>query len=86
MPEVTVFWGAPMPGDLDPEKAPARLADTRLILVEGRADPHRNPRAREAERERLHRWGVTPEWMEHPGGHQIDPELLAVLSREARKG
>lgn len=77
MPETTVLWGAPIPTDLDGTRARERLADTRLVLVEGRTDPHRNASAREAESERLEGWGITPERWEHPGGHRIDADLLA---------
>lgn len=79
MPETTVLWGAPLPADLDPERAADRLAQTRLVLVEGRADPHKNPAARAAERERLLEWGVRAEWIEHAGGHRIDPSVFDRL-------
>ena len=79
MPHTTVLWGAPLPADLDPVRAAERFALTRLVLVEGRTDPHRSPSARAEERERLLGWGITPEWIEHPGAHRIDPSVFARL-------
>jgi predicted esterase len=79
MPHTTVLWGAGLPGDLDAVRAADRLAQTRLILVDGRTDPHRNAEARAAERDRLHDWGLSPEWLEHPGGHRIEPSVFAQL-------
>ena len=79
MPRTTVFWGAPLPEDLDPARAAERLATTRLVLVEGRTDPHRSAAAGAAERTRLQGWGLSPEWLEHPGGHRIDPSVFAEI-------
>lgn len=79
-PHTTVLWGAPLPDDLEEEKAPRRLGGTRLVRVHGAADRHDGEAARARDAERLAGWGLSTQVLEHPGGHRIDPDLLGGLS------
>lgn len=74
-----VLWGAYLPPDLEREAASRRLDALDLVLVEGEDDPHADPERRRRQDERLEAWGVVPRRFEHPGGHELDADLLASL-------
>lgn len=84
-PRTTVLWGAGLPGDLDAERAPDRLSETRLVLVDGATDRHRPPAGRQRDLDVLSEWGVEAEALEHPGGHRIDPTLFDRITGLAPK-
>jgi predicted esterase len=64
---------------VDPVRARARLASTRVVFVQGRTDPYRSTEGDRAATARLAAWGVEPRFVEHPGGHRIDPDWLERL-------
>lgn len=74
-----VLWGAYLPPDLEPDVAARRLRELDLVLVEGEEDPHADPELRRDQDERLEAWDVAARRFTHPGGHELDPELLASL-------
>jgi predicted esterase len=78
-PDALVLWGAGPPADVDADRARARLASTRVVPVQGRTDPHRSAEGDRAAAQRLAEWGVAAEWVEHPGGHRIESDLLERL-------
>ncbi len=77
--EQVVLWGSDLPADLDAERAAPRLSATDLVLVEGARDEYRSESLRREQEARLREWGVTPRRLEHPGGHELDQDLLAAL-------
>lgn len=79
-----VLWGAYLPGDLEPDPARERLREMDLILVHGARDRHTDGERERAETERLAAWKVSPDRMEHPGGHEIHAELLLEMARRVR--
>lgn len=79
-PHTVVLWGAPLPDDLDEERASRRLGGTRLVRVHGATDSHHGAAARAGDAERLAGWGLSAQVLEHPGGHRIDPDFLGGLS------
>lgn len=81
-PDQLVLWGAHLPPDLPPERAPDRLSGLDLVLVEGREDPARDQGRRRDDDERLRGWGVAFRRLEHPGGHRLDTELLSSIAAE----
>lgn len=84
-PDQLVLWGSHLPPDLDPERAGPRLAELDLVLVDGRTDPFLDDVVRQRDDDTLARWGVPYRRLEHPGGHEIDPELLKRLSRKTER-
>lgn len=78
--ERLVLWGAYLPPDLDPGPAARRLGRLDLVLVEGEEDPHADPELRRRQDERLETWGLSPRRMSHPGGHELDPGVLASIA------
>lgn len=70
-----VFWGDVMPGDL-PSAAAERLAALRCVCVRGAGDTHLTDELLAADARRWAAWGVEPEVVEHPGGHDLEAEAL----------
>lgn len=84
-PRGVVFWGDVVPGDL-PDEAGERFAATRCVQVRGRGDTHLTPELLEADDRRWAGWGVTPEIVEHPGGHEVEAETLGRVVRALERG
>lgn len=80
-PERTVLWGAYLPHDLDAERARARLGDTRMVFVQGRADPFRREDLEREHEERVQGLGLEAETRWCEGGHELDDEVLEELIR-----
>lgn len=79
-PSRLVLWGAYLPPDLDMARAIGALADVDLVLVRGRADPTVEDLLHEEQGRRLERHGIVFRSLEHPGGHEIDEEVLLELA------
>jgi predicted esterase len=77
-PARLVLWGAGFPGDLPPGAAEA-LQGVEIILVRGEDDGLRQPREEEREEAWLEGSGLPCSILTHPGGHEIDPGILAEL-------
>lgn len=78
-----VLWGGGLPPDLDRGAAPAALAETRAILVNGRGDPYVTPDAVERDAETLRGLGVHCDVRWFDGGHHLKSDLLAALASES---
>lgn len=78
-PARLVLWGAGLPGDLPPGAHQA-LRGVEIVLVRGEGDTLRQPGEEEREEAWLREAGLPYSVRTHPGGHEIDPELLAELS------
>lgn len=74
-----VLWGAYPPDDLDVERGPGRLADTDLVLVRGATDPFVSKEGHQRQEGRLKTLAIPFRSLEHPGGHDLDPNLLREL-------
>lgn len=83
-PVRTVLWGADLPEDLDPERAAAALGATDLVLVQGRADPHRRVAVEAKQDEKFRAMGLRPRRVDHEGGHDLDRAVLEPLLRIRR--
>lgn len=79
-PRRLILWGAGLPRDLDPAEGRRRLGSLEVVLVRGEDDPNRDRDAERAEEARIEAWGVRPRIRGHPGGHDIDPDLLSRLA------
>lgn len=75
-----VFWGDVMPDDLPADAGP-RFARMRCVAVRGEGDRHLTPARLDADTRRWRAWGVSPERVVHPGGHDLEPEALARVMR-----
>ena len=76
----TVLWGGYPPPDLDPDRGPARLAATDLVLVRGLTDRHVSEESHGRQERRLDELGIPFRTLTHQGGHELDPDLLVKLS------
>ncbi len=76
-----VLWGAYLPDDLDMDAAASRLAGVDLILVRGLSDPTVNDSGHARQEERLDEAGIGHRTLTHPGGHDIDPDLLLGIAK-----
>lgn len=75
-----VCWGAYPPDDLDLDRGLARLAATDLVLVRGLSDPYVSDAAHQHQEARLAEMGVPFRTLTHPGGHDLDGDLLRELA------
>lgn len=79
-PEALILWGAYPPRDLDAALTREKLSSTRLVLVRGTADRYTSEE-RQAEQEAwLTQEGIPFQAFTHPGGHEIDRDLLDTLA------
>jgi predicted esterase len=78
-PTRLVLWGAGFPGDLPPGAAET-LQDVEILLVRGDGDGLRQTREEEREEAWLGDAGLPYSVLTHPGGHEIEPGVLARLS------
>jgi predicted esterase len=76
-----ICWGAYPPDDLDGERGPSRLTDTDMVLVRGAADPFVSEEGHQRQEDRLTTMAIPFRTLEHPGGHDLDPDLLRELAR-----
>lgn len=69
-------------GSTRPYKNPpsSNLTDKRVWLANGDRDPYAPVAVSEQWVEQLRALGVEVDWLRHPGGHQISPDHLAVIS------
>lgn len=74
--------GAVLFGSTRPYKNPPRsnLTDKRVWLANGDRDPYAPVSVSEQWVEQLREFGAEVNWLRHPGGHQISPDHLAVIS------
>ncbi len=84
-PHRLVLWGAYLPEDLPSERAAERLGGTRLVLVQGRDDEHREPELEARHRARLGELGLDADTVWHDGGHALEPGVLRrVMAFDAK--
>jgi predicted esterase len=77
-----ILWGGDVPPDLDREAASRRLADTRILLVNGTADPY-VPRERvQSDARALTQIGLQPELVWFEGGHHLSSTILDRFARD----
>lgn len=76
-PDELILWGGGLAADLDQSQAAAALARTIVTFVVGDADRWARERAA-AGLPLLERLGVETRRIEFPGGHRVEPEVLAV--------
>lgn len=75
-----ICWGAYPPDDLDRERGPGRLTDSGLILVRGLSDRRIMEEDHHMQEERLSKMNIPFRTLTHPGGHDLDPDLLQNLA------
>ena len=75
-----ICWGAYPPDDLDRERGPGRLTDSVLILVRGLSDRRIMEEDHHMQEERLSKMNIPFRTLTHPGGHDLDPDLLQNLA------
>ena len=75
-----VCWGAYPPDDLDPERGQKRLADTDLVLARGMSDPYVSEEVHRRQEARLAELEIPFRTVTHPGGHDLDADLLRELA------
>lgn len=78
-PARLVLWGAGLPRDL-PDGAERRLRDVEIALVRGKLDELRRPDEEARDEAWLEEVGIPYRVLHHPGGHEIDAELLGELA------
>jgi predicted esterase len=78
-----VFWGAPLPQDLEWDRAAPRFAALRVTLVAGDRDRVLPPPAFADERARLEKHGVRCAALGFEGGHEIDAATLERIAANA---
>lgn len=74
-----VSWGCPLPPDLDLEAHRERARALRWTFVLGDRDTSIDRTAHAAGIERLRASGIEPDVRRFPGGHELEPALLAEL-------
>ena len=80
-PARLILWGDFVPPDLDLAAAARAWRDTEVVLVRGRRDHvFADPKAGEAEAERLRAAGLEPRRVGYDGGHDTDPRVLAAVA------
>lgn len=75
-----VLWGAALPPELDDRASLEPLAGVRITLVAGTRDRLFVEQAREEQRSRLRRHGVSFSELDFDGGHRLDDETLLELA------
>ena len=75
-----VGWGSPSPSDVEPAALVGPMAAGTTHLVIGERDRFFSPELVAGDAERLRRGGLPVELERVPGGHEIDPDVLARLS------
>lgn len=80
-PDRLVLWGDYLPPDLDMERAARRLRGVDTVFVVGEDDPSRREELAREQAERLAEWSVEHRFVTHPGGHELDRDVLAALAR-----
>lgn len=80
MPDVLLLWGAYPPRDLDAALTRGKLSETRLVMVRGASDRYTSEERHQQQADWLTREGITFEAHTHPGGHEVDRDLLARLA------
>lgn len=78
--ERIILWGSYLPDDLDPDRGPERLRSARLILVRGLQDQFISDEAHAFQEKRLEELGIPFETITHPGGHELDPDVLRQIA------
>ncbi|HEV7704309.1 MAG TPA: hypothetical protein VGO46_08450 [Gemmatimonadaceae bacterium] len=76
-----LFWGTPIPADVDLAAAPA-LRAARIASIAGSADEHATPEMLAAQDARLTTHGIAYERVSFNGSHRIDREILMRLAAE----
>jgi predicted esterase len=76
-PARAILWSGGVPPDLDPERARAALADTRVELVVGESDEAFTEEKVEEELASLRDLAPGAQLARFAGGHQLDAETLA---------
>lgn len=76
-PDELILWGGGLAADLDEERAVPALARTAVTFVVGDADRWARERSG-AGLPLLERLGVQARRIGYPGGHRLEPEVLAV--------
>lgn len=72
-----ILWGAGLPIDLD--FGTGALQETEVVFVRGEADAHQSKDQVDADAETLAKHGIRHRAVTHPGGHEIDPDVLRAL-------
>lgn len=80
-PDRLVLWGGLLPPDLDLGAARAILERLELVLVAGRRDRFVDEEKLSAQVAALEHVGITARTVRHPGGHRLNPDVLAELAR-----
>jgi predicted esterase len=78
LPGEFILWGGGLAADLDMARAAEKLRGVPVRLVVGDADGWAQKRA-EASLVRLNEAGIPAEVVRYPGGHRIEPAVLARL-------
>lgn len=80
VPDRLVLWADTLPPDLPGDRARERLREIELVSVVGDTDPTRRDAAERDERRRLSEWGIERRLLTHPGGHEIEADVLRELA------
>jgi predicted esterase len=76
-----LFWGSPMPADIDLSASPA-LRAARIASIAGTADEHATPEMLAQQDARLTTNGIAYERVTFNGSHRIDREILMRIAAE----
>lgn len=74
-----VCWGDTLPPDLESDAFRARMEGVELILVRGEGDGTRRPDVEARQDAMLREAGIPFRTVTHPGGHRVEPDLVAEL-------
>jgi len=75
-----VLWGGTTPPDLDLERLRSNLLGAPITMIVGDRDQFVTAEHVRVENERLRGVGLTVDARSFPGGHQVDPTVLATLA------
>jgi predicted esterase len=78
-----VAWAGLLPTDIDLDAARELFERSPLTVVRGLRDPFADPAVIDEQRARLQRHGIAYERLQFDGGHEVDGELLRMVSGDA---
>lgn len=77
-----VCWGDTLPPDLDQGAFRERMEGVELVLVRGEGDDTRRRDVEDRQDTALRQSGIQFRIVTHPGGHRIEPDVVAELVAE----
>ncbi|MDX1479958.1 MAG: hypothetical protein R3301_19755 [Saprospiraceae bacterium] len=78
--DTLIMWSGWLPEDIDYQAHLPYLRGIRLVGVHGNNDPYYEGGRFDILLERYRQAGLEPEWVRHPGGHEIDRDVLTSVA------